>query len=112
MENEEPINTPETGRDEKGRWLPGFCPNMQGRKRNPLKEYSLKEFNEWTDEQKKAFLEKISPIDRWKMTEGAPQTDITTDGDKIQIPIYGGKSVSKYDSNREDIQTDEKNQSS
>lgn len=80
-----PENTPETGRNPDGTWKKGFCPNPGGRKRNPLKEFSLDEFNSWSDEQKREFLNKISPFDRWRMTEGNPEskTDITSDGEKI-----------------------------
>lgn len=58
---------------------PGQSGNEKGRPKNPLKEYSLAEFNKWTDKQKKDFLAKISPIDRWKMTEGNPKTEVEGD---------------------------------
>lgn len=67
-----PDNTKQTGRNPDGTWKKGFCPNPGGRTRNPIKEFSLKEFNSWTDEQKRVFLKEISAIDRWKMTEGNP----------------------------------------
>lgn len=58
---------------------PGHSGNPGGRPKNPLKEYSLKEFESWTDKEKKEFLKKISPIDRWKMTEGNPKQDTEID---------------------------------
>jgi hypothetical protein len=105
VNSDEPINTPDTGRNPDGTWKKGFCPNPKGRKKNPLKEYSLKEFLNWTDEEKKAFLDKIPPIDRWKMTEGNPQNDITSDGEQITVPIYCG--LSRHKRNEEDIQPNE-----
>jgi len=85
MEINNPENTIETGRNPDGTWKKGFCPNPGGRGRNPLKDFSLKQFESWNDEQKREFLNKISPIDRWKMTEGNPdnKTDHTTKGEKI-----------------------------
>ena|SRR3990167_10476702 len=82
-ETQNPANTIETGRNPDGTWKPGFSGNPNGRPRQPLKDYSLKEFDSWTDEQKKEFLAKISPIDRWKMTEGNPAQDLTSKGEHI-----------------------------
>ena len=62
-------------------FMPGQSGNPGGRPRNPLKEFSLKEFNTWTDEEKKVFLKKISPIDRWKMTEGNPANEVDLKGE-------------------------------
>ena len=65
------------GRNPDGTFKPGFSGNPKGRPiKNPLKDYSLAEFASWTDEQKRAFLNQISPIDRWKMTEGNPKQDV------------------------------------
>ena len=90
---EQPQNTNET-RNPDGTWKPGYCPNPGGRPRNPLKDFSLKEFNLWSDEKKQEFLN-ISPIDRWKMTEGNPsnETDLTTGGQPIEIKVinYGNQ---------------------
>ena len=97
-----PENTIETGRNPDGTWKKGFCPNPGGRGKNPLKEFSLKEFNSWSDEQKKEFLNKISPIDRWKMTEGNPsnETDIPPDGtlSTLLVKFLDGKSDDNRDS--------------
>lgn len=54
---------------------PGQSGNPGGRPKSPLKEFSLNEFNSWDDEKKRKFLNKISPIDRWKMTEGQPKQE-------------------------------------
>ena len=77
-----PENTKETGRNADGTWKKGFCPNPGGRGRNPIKDYSLKEFNNWSDEQKQNFLKQINPFDRWRMTEGNPSSD-----DKVQQTV-------------------------
>jgi len=42
-----------------------------------------------------------------EMIDGKPQQDITTGGDKIVIPIYGG--LSNNNSNNKDIPTDQEN---
>ena len=104
----EPDNTKKTGRNPDGTWKKGFCPNPGGRGKNPLKEFSLKEFESWSDEEKRDFLSKISPIDRWKMTEGNPKQDTEMSGElKIVKPIYGG--ISKHNGDQEDILTKEEN---
>ena len=69
---EEPQNREETGRNPDGTFKKGFTGNPGGRPRNPLKEFSLAEFESWTDDEKRKFLKKINPIDRWRMTEGNP----------------------------------------
>lgn len=74
--NKQPQNRRKTGRNPDGTFKKGFTGNPGGRPKSPLKDFSLAEFNKWTDEEKKAFLEKISPIDRWKMTEGNPKSDV------------------------------------
>ena len=56
-------------------FMPGISGNPGGRPKSPLKEFSLNEFNSWDDEKKREFLSTISPIDRWKMTEGQPKQE-------------------------------------
>lgn len=102
----QPINTPDTGRNPDGTWKKGFCPNMQGRKKNPLKEFSLKEFTSWTDEQKKEFLGKISAYDRWRMTEGNPATEPLELGGEITLKI-AKEIADHYDSNTNTISDSE-----
>ena len=50
--------------------------NDGGRIKNPLKEFSRLEFESWDTEKKREYLDKVSAIDRWKMTEGNPDSDI------------------------------------
>ena len=66
-------------------WKPGQSGNPSGRPKKPMKEFSMQLFKSMSQEEKLAFLEKINPVDRWKMTEGNPanETDITTDGESI-----------------------------
>jgi hypothetical protein len=40
---------------------------------------------------------------------GKPQQDITSGGDKIQIPIYGGKSVNINENEEQSLQTNNSN---
>ena len=68
-------------------FMPGKSGNPGGRPKKPLKEFSMELFKSMTREEKLAFLEKISPLDRWKMTEGNPDqdTDITTSGESLNV---------------------------
>ncbi len=89
---EEPQNREESGRNPDGTFKKGFTGNAGGRPRNPLKDFSLAQFNAWTDEQKQAYLDKIAPIERWRMTEGNPHqtTDTKVDGNiTINVISYG-----------------------
>lgn len=90
--------------------------NPLGRpKGKTLKEYQAEKFRQMTDEEKEQWLKdnKISGDLQWRMGEGNPAQDLTSKGEKIeQIPIYGGQSIPKYDSNKENIQPDQENQSS
>ena len=53
----------------------GVSGNPKGRPKDPMKQFSLREFQDWTDAQKRAFLKKIKPEERWRMTEGNPKND-------------------------------------
>jgi len=46
----------------------------------------------------------------WQMLEGRPdqQTDLTSKGKEIQIPIYGGLSIPGHNGNPKNIPTDKK----
>ena len=57
--------------------------NAGGRPRNPLKEFSRKEFESWDEKKKRKFLKKVTAIDRWKMTEGNPDSDVNVQGEVI-----------------------------
>jgi len=83
-----PKNREDSGRNPDGTWKKGFSGNLNGRPKTPLKDFCLKEFLSWTDQQKKDFVDKIDPFDSWRMTEGNPASDITSGGEKINpIPI-------------------------
>lgn len=105
--------TSEIKRDENGRILPGQQSlNPLGRGAGTtLKEYKARKFKEMTDEEKEAWLEKnkVSGDLQWRMAEGQPQQDVTTGGEKLPTPIYGGISIQGHDSDKEDIQTKEEN---
>lgn len=108
---QEPENTNLTGRNPDGTWKKGFCPNPGGRKKNPLKEFSLNEFNSWTDQQKSEFLNKISPYDRWRMTEGNPPQETILEGGERPIPILGDIYVHKDNSDKQNSEPDQENKS-
>lgn len=51
---------------------------------------------------------------KWNMSKLKPKRfgdklDVTSGGDKLPTPIYGGNSVQGHDSNQKDIQPEEKN---
>lgn len=71
------------------KWKPGQSGNPGGRPKKPLKEYSMAQFESWTDEQKEAFLKSIPAIDRWKMTEGNPDTKTELESTNVEISISG-----------------------
>lgn len=90
-------------------WKPGQSGNPSGRPKNTLKDYLRQKLSEMTPEQKEAFLKDIPKEMQWRMGEGNPAQDLTSGGEKINIiPIYGGKSNPKCDSDKKDIQPDEK----
>jgi hypothetical protein len=45
------------------------------------------------------------------MDKSKQPTDITTDGEKIVIPIYGGQSLQTNNSDSKDIQSEEEDKS-
>ena len=64
-------------RDEKGRLLPGYTANPNGRpKGKTLKEYQAEKFRTMTDEEKEKYLEDVSRELAWKMAEGMPKQDV------------------------------------
>lgn len=60
-----------------------------------LKEYSRAYLAAMTDEERQEFMEGISKIEIWKMSEGLPQQDITSDGKALPTPILGVTNVAK-----------------
>lgn len=74
-------------------FMPGKSGNPGGRPKGGLKDYDRKKFIEMTDEEKDAFLSRISPEMRYRMAEGNPHQ--TTD-EKVELtlpkPLLGGLS--------------------
>lgn len=73
---------------------------MGGRKKGKtLKEYSRDYLSKMTDEERVKFLNSIDPDMVWRMAEGNPNqnTDLTTKGEKLPAPIYGG--ISRHEGN-------------
>ena len=64
-------------------FMPGQSGNPGGRPRNPLKDFSREEFKKWDVKKKRAFLKRVSAIDRWKMTEGNPDSDVNVQGELV-----------------------------
>ena len=98
-------------RDEKGRLLPGNTANPNGRPKGKTIKERVREWLEEHPEDMQAFVEHFVTKNRelgWQMLEGRPQQDIVSDGKALPAPIYGSVSVSKHDSDEEDISTEQK----
>jgi hypothetical protein len=79
--------------------------NRKGRPKGmSLKSYMAKKLFDMTPEEKEKFLKDTNPELRWRMAEGNPQSDLTSDGEKLPTPIYV---LPGNDSNQEDIPTEE-----
>ncbi len=77
-------------RDELGRLLPGNTANPHGRpKGQTLKEYQAEKFRQMTDYEKEEWLKDVAKGERWRMSEGNPQTNVdqTTNGKELPQPI-------------------------
>lgn len=76
MEELENVEKNKPLRDEKGRLLPGQTANPNGRpKGKSLKEFAREWYMSMTDEEKKAYVEKVEeriPGFAWRMAEGNP----------------------------------------
>lgn len=86
--NKNPDTTEETGRNPDGTWKKGFSGNLDGRPRSPLKAFQLSEFIKMTDDEKRKFLELVSPEMRWRMAEGNPPQKIQGD---LENPLFPDK---------------------
>lgn len=112
---EEPIKT-EVKRNEDGTFADGTIAGPGRPKGKTLKEYAREYFMLKSDEDKRKYIEELEqkkPGFAWQMGEGNPHNteDITSKGEKI-IPIYGGHSVQRHNSDQENIPTTPENPSS
>jgi len=105
----EPKKT-EVKRNPDGTFAEGTAPGPGRNTGQTLKSYIAQKLRNMSAEEKEKWLEehKISGIDKWKMAEGNPasETDITTQGEKLVIPILNG--LSSNNSNKQDLPTDKK----
>jgi len=75
-------------------WKKGQSGNLKGRpKGKTLKTFAREYLESLPDDRKLAFLASLPTEIVWKMAEGNPQTDITSDGKVLPTPIYGGQST-------------------
>jgi len=68
----------------KTRFKKGESGNPGGRVKDTLKEYARKYFIKMTDDEKLAFIKKISPDKVWSMAEGNPHQ---TADEKIEVKV-------------------------
>jgi len=96
-------------------WLKGYQ-FVKGQSGNPggrpkgsksLKTFAKEYLAKLPDEEKVSFLDSLPAEIVWKMAEGNPAQDVTSKGESIQIPIYGGISIQGHNSNQENIQPEE-----
>ena len=89
---------------------PGTSGNPSGRPKGSisLKQWARNMLETMSDDERRDFLGGLNKIDLWKMAEGNPAQDVTSGGEKIQqIPIYGGQSIQKHDSDEEGLPAQE-----
>ena len=91
-----------------------FGPNNNANPNGRPKTKTIKErVKEWLDEHPddmSAFVEHFVRENKelaWQMLEGRPQQDVTTAGEKLPTPIYGGISVQEHTSDEANIPTQE-----
>jgi len=86
-----PTEMENNGRTADGKFAKGSVHNPGGRPRNTMKDYIARKFSNMTDEEKEAWLteNRVSAEIIWRMGEGNPRqdTDVTTDGEKLNTPI-------------------------
>jgi hypothetical protein len=88
MEQEQPANREETGRNPDGTFKPGFSGNPEGRPKDTLKEYIAKKLRDMSEEEKEEFLKGIPKETQWKMGEGNPSNELSgKDGKELIIKV-------------------------
>lgn len=97
-------------RDETGKFILGHPPTSPGRPKGKTIKELVREWLEDNPDDKRAFVEHFVRKNKelaWQMLEGRPQQDVTSGGEKLPTPIYGG--LSGHNSNQEDIPAQEGN---
>lgn len=85
-------------------FMSGQSGNPAGRPKGKTIKERVLEWLETHPEDMEAFVKHFVKDSRelaWQMVEGKPPQDITTGGEKLPSPIYGG--ISKHNSDEKDI---------
>lgn len=100
-------------RDEKGRLIKGTPPGPGRPKGSISIKDKVRQYLQDHPEEVEAIVEHFVKSNRelmWQMLEGRPQQDVVSDGEKIVFPIYGGDTtIHEHNSDKKDIQPEEKN---
>lgn len=90
-------------RDEKGRLVKG-TPGGPGRPKGKTIKERVRDWLETHPDDMQAFVGHFVKENRqlaWQMLEGRPSQDVTSGGEKIQIPIYAG--LSRHNGDAESV---------
>lgn len=91
---------------EEYKWKPGESGNPNGRPPGKtLKEWAREFFVNLPDDEKLEFIKSLPGDIVWRMAEGNPQTDITSEGKQLPTPLLLNLDVPNNDSNKENSST-------